>query len=66
MIMKAEAKLRDRNRRKKFFMIIDFIVIIAFVLAIYSVYKGNIIQGLLLALIGILPLVYYILRRILK
>ena len=66
MIMEAEEKFRDRKRRRKFFMIIDLVIIVAFALAIYSIYTGNIIRGLFLALIGILPLVYYILRRILK
>ncbi|MCK5043592.1 hypothetical protein KAR52_01145 [Candidatus Pacearchaeota archaeon] len=66
MIMKQKERSEDRKRRRTFFNLLDFIIIIAFGLAIYSVYNLNYVNAILFLVIGGLPLAYFIVRRILK
>jgi accessory gene regulator protein AgrB len=66
MVMKAQEKYEERRRRRRLFTLLDFIIIIAFSLAIYSFYSGYILNGILLLIVGIIPLVYFVLRRVLK
>ena len=66
MIMKQKERSEDRKRRRTFFNLLDFIIIIAFGLAIYSAYNSSYVNAILFLVIGGLPLVYFIIRRILK
>jgi hypothetical protein len=66
MVMKAQEKYEDRKRRRRLFTFLDFVIIIAFLLAIYSFYLGNILNGFLLIVVGAIPLIYFLVRRILK
>jgi len=66
MIMKQRERYENRKRRRIFFTLLDFVIIIAFGLTIYSVYISNYINAILFLVIGGLPLVYFIVRRILR
>lgn len=66
MIMKAQEKYEDKKRRRAFFTLLDIIIIVAFGFAIYSIYVGNYLNAILFMVVGFFPLVYFIVRRILK
>ena len=66
MIMKAQERYEDKKRKRTFFTILDIIIIIAFGFAIYSIYKGEYLNAVLYIISGFIPLLYFIIRRILK
>ena len=66
MLMSAEEKQIDRQRRRRLFTLLDFIIIISFALAIYSIYAKQYLNMFLFLIIGTIPLAYFIVRRILK
>jgi hypothetical protein len=66
MVMKAQEKYEDRKRRRMWFTLLDLVIVIAFLLAIYSFYLGKLLNGFLLIIVGAIPLAYFIIRRILK
>lgn len=66
MVMKAQEKYDDRQRRRRLFTFLDFIIIVAYALSIYSFYLGKILNGFLFLVVGSIPLIYFIVRRILK
>jgi len=66
MLMNAEQKLEERRRRRMWFTFLDIIIIVAFALAIYSIYAKQYINMVLFVIIGAIPLVYFIVRRVLK
>lgn len=66
MIMKQKERQENRKRRRIFFTFLDFVIVVAFGLAIYSVYMRDYVNTILFLVAGSLPLVYFIIRRILK
>lgn len=66
MLMAAEEKQIDRQRRRRLFTLLDFIIIISFALAIYSIYAKQYLNMFLFIIIGVIPLAYFIIRRIIK
>ena len=56
----------DRRRRRRLFTFLDIIIVVAFILAIYSVYNSNYTNALCHLIIGGVPLAYFIIRRGLK
>ena len=66
MVMKQQERYEDKQRRRKLFTFLDLIMVIAFLLAIYSVYQSNYLNFILFLIIGTIPLIYFIVRRTLK
>jgi len=66
MVMKHQDRREDRKRRRVLFTFLDIIIVVAFALAIYSVYKSNYTNAILFLIIGTVPLIYFIVRRVLK
>ncbi len=66
MVMKQQERYEDRKRRRKLFTMIDILIVVSFILAIYSVYISNYLNAILFLVIGTIPLAYFIIRRILK
>jgi len=66
MVMRHNEKRDDRKRRRRLFNLLDAVIVAAFVLAIYSVYVTNYAHATLFLIIGSTPLVYFLVRRILK
>ncbi len=66
MVMKAQEKYEDKIRRRKLFTILDFVIVIAFGLAMYSIWIKEYLNTVLFLVVGAVPLVYFIIRRILK
>ena len=66
MLMKAEEAYQGRQRRRRLFTFLDFIIVIAFGLSIYSIYIKSYLNAFLFLIIGLVPLAYFIIRRILK
>lgn len=63
---KSKEKARDRERRRKLFTALDFVIIIAFGLSMYSIFIKEYINAILFLIVGSAPLGYFIIRRILK
>jgi len=66
MIMKGQERYESKKRRRAFFTLLDSIIIVAFGFAIYSIYVGNYLNAILFMVVGFLPLLYFIIRRILR
>lgn len=66
MLMKAENSLKQKQRRALFFILLDTIIIISFGIAIYSFYHGNILNGFLTLIVGLIILIYFLMRRFFK
>lgn len=66
MLMKHREGYENRKRRRILFTFLDFVMIVSFGLAIYFVYVGDYIKVILFLVIASLPLLYFIVRRILK
>ena len=62
---KKEEQCGDRTKRI-FFTILDVIILISFMLALYSVYIGNYTSTILFLVIGVLLLLFFIIRGILR
>jgi len=48
------------------FTALDFVMIVAFVLSMYSVWVKDYVNAILFLIVGMAPLSYFIIRRILK
>jgi len=70
MVMNAQQRSReradDRRRRKNLFTALDFVIVIGFVLSMYSIWVKEYVNAILFLIIGVAPLVYFIIRRVLK
>lgn len=66
MVMKHHEKRDDKRRRRRLFNLLDIIILVGFVLAIYSVYVTEYIKAILFLIIGSVPLIYFLIRRVLK
>lgn len=66
MIMRQKEAYEERKRKRRFFALLDIIALISLIVAIYLFYQGKILNGILTLLVGVLIVVYFILRRILK
>jgi magnesium-transporting ATPase (P-type) len=66
MIMKQKEAYEGRQRRRRLFTVLDIIIVLAFLLAIYFVYVGFYLKAGISLVIGVIPLIYFILRRVLK
>jgi hypothetical protein len=66
MVMKAQERYEDKQRRRKLFTLLDFVIVIAFGLSIYSVWAKEYLNSFLFLIIGASPLGYFIVRRIMK
>ena len=66
MVMKAQDRYEGKKRRRMFFSFLDIIIIVSFGAAIYSAYIRDYQNAIWFMAIGFLPLVYFIVRRILK
>lgn len=66
MVMKHEGRTKKENSRRRFFTALDFIIIASFGLAIYSIWIKEYVNMILFAAVGTIPLIYFIIRRILK
>ncbi len=66
MLMNAEEKIKAKQKRRYLFTLLDFIIVIAFALAIYSIYAKQYLNATLFVIVGVVPLAYFIVRRILK
>jgi len=68
MVMNAQQKsrerARDKERRRKLFTALDFVMIVAFVLSMYSVWVKDYVNAILFLIVGMAPLSYFIIRRI--
>jgi len=63
MIMKQKEIYKERKRKRNFFILLDIIALISFVVSIYLFYQGKIINGILTLLVSVLIVVYFILRK---
>jgi len=66
MIMKQQEAYERRKSKRRFFLLLDIIALISLIIAIYLFYQGSILRGLLSLLVGILILVYFVLRKKLR
>ena len=66
MIMRQKEAYEERKRKRRFFALLDIVALISLVVSIYLFYQGKIFNGFLTLLVGVLIVVYFILRRILK
>jgi hypothetical protein len=66
MIMKQKEGYENRKRRRTLFTLLDLIMIVSFGLSIYFGYVGDYTKVILFLIIASIPLVYFIVRRILK
>jgi hypothetical protein len=66
MIMNQEERIQERRRKRMFFTALDFFIIFGFGLAIYSILNGEYFSTILFLIIGIFPLIYFLLRRVLR
>lgn len=66
MVKKHDDHREDRKRGRRLFNFLDLIIVVSFGLAIYSVYISNYKNAILFLIIGSVPLIYFILRRVLK
>jgi len=66
MVMRHQNRKEDKKRRRRLFNFLDIIIIVAFGLAIYSVYISNYINAIFFLIIGSSPLAYFIIRRMMK
>lgn len=66
MIMKHQESYEGRKRRRLLFTLLDIIMILSFILAIYFVYQSEFLKGIIFLIIAAIPLAYFIIRRILK
>ncbi|MFH1377027.1 MAG: hypothetical protein ABIH25_05320 [Candidatus Woesearchaeota archaeon] len=66
MVMKHQDRKEDKTRRRRLFTFLDIIIIVAFGLAIYSVYISNYVNAIFFLIIGGSPLTYFIIRRMMK
>jgi len=66
MVMKQKERQEDRKRRRMLFNFLDIVIVLAFALAIYSVYVANYTNAVLFLIIGGVPLIYFIVRRVLR
>ena len=66
MVMKHEELVKSRERRRKLFNVLDFIIILALGLSMYSIWIKEYLNTILFLIVGTIPLVYFIVRRILK
>lgn len=66
MLMKQREAYEGRQRRRRFFTFLDIIAIIAFLGGLYSIYKGSIMNGLLMIAVGLIIISYFLMRKISK
>ncbi len=66
MLMKQREAYENRKSRRMLFTLLDILAILAFLIGIYNIYMGELINGLLLIGVGVIIIVYFILRKILK
>jgi len=66
MVMNAEQKIADRERRRKFFTALDLVTVASFGAAVYLFYQGKYQQGLATISIGVIIVAYFIIRRMLR
>lgn len=66
IVMKHQDRKEDKKRRRRLFTFLDIIIVVAFVLAIYSVYHSNYVNAIFHLIIGSVPLAYFIIRRMMK
>lgn len=66
MVMQQREKEEDRRRRRRLFNLLDLIIVVSFGLSLHSVYISNYINAILFLIVGLIPLTYFIIRRILK
>lgn len=66
MLLREKDRLADKARRRKLFTLLDGIMALSFILSIYFVFISQYIKAVLFLIIAILPLTYFILRRVLK
>jgi len=66
MVMRHQNRKEDKKRRRRLFNFLDIIIIVAFGLAIYSVYISYYINAIFFLIIGSSPLAYFIIRRMMK
>lgn len=63
MIMKQNEAYEARKKKRNFFVFLDLIALIFLILAIYLLYQGKLIKGILTLLVTVLIFVYFILRK---
>ncbi len=66
LVGKHKESVEARRQRRTLFKFLDIIIILSFILAIYSVYSRDYRNAVWFLVIGMLPLLYFIVRRILK
>ena len=65
-MMNAKDQLEQKRLWRKFFIILDILVVSAFGAAIYSFYVGRILNGFLSMLVGVAILAYFEIKKRLK
>jgi len=63
---KSKEKARDKETRRRLFTALDFIIVIAFGLSMYSIWIEKYTNAILFLIVGAAPLAYFIIRRVLK
>lgn len=63
MVKHGEENIIDRKRKRFFFTLLDILAIFSLGVAIYSFYLGNVRNGFLSLLVGVIILGYFSLRN---
>ena len=66
MLMRQREGYENRKRRQMFFTFLDIIAILGFLVGIFSIYKGNLLNGILSISLGIIILLYFIIRNMIR
>ncbi len=66
MVMKQQERYESRKRRRRLFTVLDIVIVVAFVLAIYSIWIGEYAKMVLFLIVGAIPLIYFIVRRVFR
>ncbi len=66
MLMKQREAYEGRHRRRLFFTFLDIVAVVAFLGGLYSIYKGSIMNGLLMIAVGVIIISYFLIRKISK
>lgn len=66
LLLKAKDEIAAKKRKRLFFILLDLIIIVSFVVAIEGIYRKSYINAALGLVTGIIPLVYFIVREKLR
>jgi amino acid permease len=63
MIMKQNEAYEGKKRKRNFFIVLDIIALASLIFAIYLLYQGKLLNGILTLLVTVLIFVYFMLRK---